>query len=129
MMGRENKCPLKHKRTMNPLQFNKCLADETRLRCILLIQKEHELCVCELMEALQESQPKISRHLAQLRECGLLIDRREGKWIFYRLNPRLPAWIQDVLAITLQENTAFITTDIRRLNAMGDRPSRQSVCC
>ena len=57
---------------MEPVQFYKCLADETRLKSLLLIEKEQELCVCELMAALEESQPKISRHLAQLRKCGLL---------------------------------------------------------
>ena len=63
---------------MNPVQFYKCLSDETRLRCLLLIEQEGELCVCELTEALDEIQPKVSRHLAQLRKCELLIDRRQG---------------------------------------------------
>jgi hypothetical protein len=52
---------------VNPVQFYKCLADETRLRCLLLIEHEQELCVCELMKAIDEIQPKVSRHLAQLR--------------------------------------------------------------
>ena len=45
---------------MSPIDFYKCLSDETRLRCILLIFKQEELCVCELTEALNEIQPKIS---------------------------------------------------------------------
>lgn len=48
----------------------KCLADETRVRATLLIVDQGELCVCELMCALADSQPKISRHLAQLRSSG-----------------------------------------------------------
>jgi ArsR family transcriptional regulator len=48
--------------------FFKMLADSTRLRCLLLMQAEGELCVCELTHALNLSQPKISRHLAHLRE-------------------------------------------------------------
>ena len=86
---------------MNPTQFYKCLSDETRLKSILLIAHEEELCVCEITEALQVSQPKISRHLAQLRECELLRDRRNGKWIFYRINSMLPQWAMDVIALTI----------------------------
>ena len=56
----------------NPLQFYKCLADDTRLKAMLLISHQEELCVCELVTALELSQPKVSRHLAQLRQCGLL---------------------------------------------------------
>jgi len=66
----------------------------------MLIQQEGELCVCELMEALQESQPKISRHLAQLRKFNLLSDRRQGQWVFYRINPSLPNWAADILNTT-----------------------------
>ena len=44
---------------MNPVQFYKCLADETRLRCLLLIAQEEELCVCELTQAINEIQPKV----------------------------------------------------------------------
>ena len=69
---------------LDPVIFFKQLADETRLRALLLITQEEELCVCELVAALDESQPKISRHLAQLRKTGLLEDRRQGHWIFYR---------------------------------------------
>ena len=49
---------------ISPSTFFKCLSDETRLLATLLIYKEGELCVCELIEAMNESQPKISRHLA-----------------------------------------------------------------
>lgn len=71
--------------------FFKALADDTRPRCLLLITQSTELCVCELMEALNETQPKISRHLAQLRKRGLLSDRRQGQWVlFYKLHPDPP---------------------------------------
>ena len=61
----------------NPLQFYKCLADDTRLKAMLLISHEEALCVCELVVALELSQPKVSRHLAQLRQYGLLSDRKK----------------------------------------------------
>jgi ArsR family transcriptional regulator len=114
---------------MNPVQFYKCLADETRLRCLLLIEQEQELCVCELMKAIDEIQPKVSRHLAQLRRCNLLEDRRQGQWVFYRINPALPDWAKTVLARTLQSNPSFLAKNIKRLHKMGDRPVRAQACC
>jgi len=114
---------------MNPVQFYKCLSDETRLRCLLLVQQESELCVCELTEALNEIQPKISRHLAQLRKCELLVDRRQGQWVFYRINPSLSDWAKTVLATTAEANGAFLRDSLKRLNKMGDRPERVKLCC
>ena len=113
----------------NPVQFYKCLADETRLRCLLLIAQEEELCVCELTQAIDEIQPKVSRHLAQLRKCELLLDRRQGQWVFYRINPTLPDWAKTVLAVTLASNQPFLVKNMNRLNKMGDRPARAQACC
>lgn len=109
---------------MNPVQFYKCLSDETRLRCLMLIEHENELCVCELTEALQAIQPKVSRHLAQLRQCELLIDRRQGQWVFYRINPSLPNWAKAVLKQTTAENAAFLKHNLAKLRRMRDRPER-----
>ncbi|MDX1677233.1 metalloregulator ArsR/SmtB family transcription factor, partial [Arsukibacterium sp.] len=86
---------------LNPLLFYKALADDTRLKSLLLITEQQELCVCELMTALEQSQPKISRHLAQLRKANILQDRRSGQWVFYSLHPELPAWAHQVLQHTL----------------------------
>lgn len=83
--------------TLDAVTFYKALADETRLKMLLLIEQHHELCVCDLIIALDETQPKISRHLAQLRKQGLLLDRRQGQWVHYRLNPDLPEWIRTIL--------------------------------
>lgn len=74
------------------VQFFKALADETRLLLLMLIEQNQELCVCELTSALALSQPKISRHLALLREHEIIQARRQGKWMYYRLNEKLPAW-------------------------------------
>jgi ArsR family transcriptional regulator, arsenate/arsenite/antimonite-responsive transcriptional repressor len=111
------------------VDFYKCLADPTRLKCLLLIHDEEELCVCELTVALDEIQPKVSRHLAQLRKCGLLTDRRQGQWVFYRIAPQLPAWARAVLAETARANTAFVRPNRNNLERMGGRPARQQNCC
>jgi ArsR family transcriptional regulator len=78
----------------------KALADKTRLRTVVLLVGRGELCVCELTEALGVSQPKMSRHLATLREAGVVSDRKEGLWVFYGLAPSLPAWAREVLERT-----------------------------
>jgi len=65
----------------------KALGDETRLRIVALLS-HGELCVCHLEEALSLSQPKVSRHLATLRAAGVVEDRRDGTWVYYRLLPQ-----------------------------------------
>lgn len=104
---------------ITPPEVFKCLADETRARATLLIARLGELCVCELMCALNDSQPKISRHLAQLRSSGLLLDRRQGQWVYYRLNPDLPTWVNAVLQATLQANEQWLAHNTQRLQNSG----------
>ncbi|TVP88226.1 MAG: ArsR family transcriptional regulator [Pseudomonadaceae bacterium] len=115
--------------TITPPVLFKCLADETRARVMLLVALEQELCVCELTCALQASQPKISRHLAELRQCGLLQDRRQGQWVYYSLPTDLPAWVTAVLRTSLQANKDWLENNLQALQAMGDRPVRLSSCC
>lgn len=115
--------------SIDPLMLFKALADKTRLTVVLLIQHEHELCVCELTTALDVSQPKISRHLAQLRASGLLIDRREGQWVYYRINPELPTWALHILAEALEGDLALAQSSLNRLDQMGSRPERLTSCC
>lgn len=62
----------------------KALGDDTRLRIVALLS-HGELCVCHLQEALSLSQPNVSRHLGILRAAGVVADRREGNWVYYRL--------------------------------------------
>ena len=64
--------------------FFLALADKTRLR-LLNLMRENEVCVCFFTEVLGESQPKISRHLAYLRNAGLVSARRDGKWMHYKI--------------------------------------------
>ncbi len=65
----------------------KALADETRLRIIALLS-HGELCVCHLQDALKLPQPNVSRQLGILRSAGLVEDRRDGSWVYYRLLPQ-----------------------------------------
>jgi ArsR family transcriptional regulator, arsenate/arsenite/antimonite-responsive transcriptional repressor len=114
---------------IQPEHFFKTLADQTRLRVLVLLVQEGELCVCELTHALDEIQPKISRHLALLREAEVVLDRRQGQWIYYRLNPELPVWAREVLEATasgVAKQPAF--AGLRRaLCKMTNRPLKS--CC
>lgn len=65
----------------------KALGDPTRLRIVKLLERG-ELCVCQLTAALGMGQSRISRHLAVLKDAGLIEDRRAGKWVHYRLRCR-----------------------------------------
>ncbi|MBF0446428.1 MAG: metalloregulator ArsR/SmtB family transcription factor [Magnetococcales bacterium] len=111
---------------LNPTTLFKALVDETRLRCLMLMVKEDELCVCELGFAIGESQPKISRHLAMLRKNEVVQDRREGQWIYYRIHPSLPDWARTVIkgvADGALEIDPF-QDDQKRLVTMPNRPVR-----
>jgi ArsR family transcriptional regulator len=114
---------------LTPTTVFKCLADDNRVRMMLLIAREGELCVCELTCALDESQPKVSRHLAQLRTSGLLSDRRQGQWVYYRLHPSLPDWVLQMLTVVLETNQHWLSADAKRLEDMGERPERAAACC
>lgn len=101
-----------------PTSIFKCLADETRARMTLLIVRQGELCVCELTAALDLSQPKISRHLAQLRLCGLLEDERRGQWVYYRLHPDLPDWVRQMLNQVLTANAQWLQDNVDRVEEL-----------
>ena len=81
--------------------------------------------MCDLMEALQLDQPKTSRHLAELRKCGLLHDERRGKWVYYRLHPELPDWARKVLRETLAHNGDYTRDALTRIQCC----QQQNGCC
>jgi ArsR family transcriptional regulator len=97
----------------------RALADHTRLR-LLNLMGDDEICVCYLVEALNLSQPKISRHLAYLRRAGVVAARREGKWMHYRVvaphDPRAAAMFQEIRACLARDKT--LQSDRRRLVGM-----------
>lgn len=99
---------------MDQVNFFKCLSDETRLNIVTLVAENKELCVCDLTEKLQLSQPKISRHLALLRSSGLLQDRRQSQWVYYSINPQLPAWCYEIVNVLISDQT-WVSKDIQSL--------------
>jgi len=98
-------------------QIFKALGDETRLRIMALLVADQELCVCDIMAALELPQSTVSRHLSYLRNTGLVDDRRQGVWMYYKINRnrlKHAAAIFDLLSAMLfeQDQTA---TDRRKL--------------
>jgi len=94
------------------------LADATRLR-ILKILDRSEVCVADLSDALSESQPKISRHLAYLRRAGLVETRRDGKWIYYRMSVPKHAGHRAILNETLA-SIGSVTEEVNNIYELTD---------
>lgn len=91
------------------LDFFKVVSDEMRLRILVLLSKE-ELCGCELCAILNLPQPKVSQHLAKLRDLGFVQDTRHGKWVFYSLR------IEDTVIKTILETIAANTQQYPNLS-------------
>jgi len=101
------------------------LADRTRLRLLNLIAGR-EVCVCYLVEILRQGQPKISRHLAYLRNAGVVAARREGKWMHYRVErpeDSAAALILDAVFESFQSDREM-KSDLTRLNRACCEPER-----
>jgi len=76
----------------------KALSDKTRIRIIrLLLQAKSDLCVCEFVDCLEESQYNISRHLKVLKHAGLVSERKEGRWVYYGLGRDKDKFIKQLL--------------------------------
>lgn len=103
------------------------LADPVRLRCLALLERNGETCVCELTPALAVSQPSISKHLATLRDAGLVRDRREAQWVHYSIAASLPDWVATIVTAAVQgvRDTPQHHQDLDRLTG-ALRPRRSS---
>lgn len=77
----------------NITQIYKALSEEIRLR-IIMVLTHGELCVCDLMEIFQETQSKISRHLAYLKHSGFVKSRRDETWMYYSLKEPMDKYIE-----------------------------------
>lgn len=104
------------------------IADPIRLRCLALIGERKELCVCELVSALELPQPKVSRHLAILKSAGLLRDRREAQWVIYSIASGLPDWAKMAIdaAIKAMVTDRQHAKDIKRLSRTSRPPHARS---
>lgn len=111
---------------MTPNELFSLLSDDTRLRCLVLLQKEGELCVCEISQIMESIQPKISRHLALMRKSGLVSDERRGQWVYYSLNQSLPDWAKRIIEATLKNlmKEEPYNSDIRKMSSL----RKENIC-
>jgi ArsR family transcriptional regulator, arsenate/arsenite/antimonite-responsive transcriptional repressor len=98
------------------LQRFQAVAEETRFRIVRLLSRG-ELCVCELQDELGAGQSRLSFHLRKLKDAGVVTDRREGRWVYYRLVPETLDEMRHVLAEAKPEKSWQTTT------------GRDGVCC
>ena len=103
---------------MTPNELFSLLSDETRLRCLVLLQHEGKLCVCEISQIMESIQPKISRHLALMRNSGLVSDERRGQWVYYSLNSSLQDWAKKIIESTSKHLVKIepYSSDIKKLD-------------
>ena len=103
------------------VQLFAALADPTRLRLLNLMDGQ-EVCVCYFVEILKQGQPKISRHLAYLRNAGIVSARRDGKWMHYSIE-----WPKDAAAVSILNAALASLKSDREMQADRERLSR--ACC
>ena len=104
----------------------KSLSELVRLRILYLLLERGELCVCDIVDSLELSQSVVSRHLAYLRNSGLVSTRREGVWIYYQLIENC-AFITQLLAQFRAAGAESVSLkyDLERLQAEANKSS----CC
>lgn len=82
------------------VELAKIFSDINRLKILALSLRDKELCVCEICDTLELSQPLVSRHLKQMREAGILTSVQKGKWVIYSLTETpdaiLECWAKEV---------------------------------
>ena len=105
----------------------KALSDETRLRIINLLY-EGELCVCDVMEVLQISQAKASRHLIYLKNAGLAKDRKAAQWAYYSLSKDESLKFIDSLVYDNLRNLGIYGTDLENLREWLIKKDKQCEC-
>jgi ArsR family transcriptional regulator len=96
----------------------KALADDTRVRVLKLLGRG-EMCVCEIAAAMDLEQPRLSFHLRILKEAGIILDRRQERWIVYRLNEEDMFVRFLLMAVAERFSPAQARSDLDRLNAFG----------
>jgi ArsR family transcriptional regulator len=114
----------------DPVAVFKALADGTRLRILLLLLRQ-DLCVCELVYALDMEQSRVSHQMKVLRDAGLVTDTRQGRWIIYGLPAGVPGFLEGFFGPDIQAVPASLPEaerDARRLAEGLSKNIRARVC-
>ncbi len=119
-----------------PLEIFKALADMNRLRIVAALSQHAELCACQITELLQVTGATASRHLSVLQHADLLASRKEGRWVYYRLNPpgntkALVRWLQSTFdeSNQLQADAQVLEKIVAITREDLCRQQRGEACC
>lgn len=107
------------------LDLHKALADETRVRMLVVLQALGELCVCDLEVGLDVTQSRASRHMSVLRSAGLVDDRRDGQWVYYRIATEPSPSVRRALA-SIEADAAQLPA--LKADIAATRKARRSPC-
>jgi ArsR family transcriptional regulator len=119
------------------LNIFKALSEETRLRILKLLE-QGELCVCDIVAALDMIQPKVSFHLSVLKEAGLIKDRRQGKWIHYSIDDAdifrrflILSTLERISAETVKEDSKRLAEFLKNKTIKGNVVilGNKKICC
>ena len=118
------------------LETLKALSDKNRLRIVAALSRYEELCACQITELLQVTGATASRHLSVLQHAGLLKSRKEGRWIYYRLDPPATAdlvfqWLDESFAGSdeLQADLIILDEIVSVTREDLCRKQRGEACC
>jgi len=107
-------------------KFLKALSDAARIRIVCLLSSREDLCVCEIRKKIGLSQPAISSHLKILEEAGIIVYKKDGRWMNYRMNSEMNKNLRGVLNCFLLslENDKEINRDLGKLSST----DRKDIC-
>lgn len=100
-------------------KFLKALSDTARIRIICLLSSKEDLCVCEIRKIIGLSQPTISSHLKILEEAGIIVYKKDGRWMNYKMNPGMdkdPRGVLNCFLLSLK-NDEEINRDLGKLSS------------
>jgi ArsR family transcriptional regulator len=112
---------------MDAVIIFKALSDANRLRIMKMLE-QREMCVCEIRSVLDLSNSTVSEHLTVLKEAGLILDRKDGKWVNYRLNDQCCVNLIKAVLDLLEEHVGkelMLKQDIAKVK----KANRRRICC
>jgi ArsR family transcriptional regulator len=99
------------------VRITKALSDRSRLRVVMALTDNEELCVCQITEMLNLAMPTVSRHMSVLQNAGLVKSRKDSRWVYYRLSETFPKQCLNWLKEALMNSEAF-AEDQKRMEAI-----------
>jgi len=99
------------------IKIIKALSDESRIRIVSLLKAKSGVCVCEITEIINLSQPTISSHLKKLEEAGIIVFRKDGLWVNYYFNEEMDPDIKELINMIIKiiEKDPSTINDLQRI--------------